>query len=1461
MSRAHLRGVALINWKGCFFQHYELDRHVTALEGANGAGKTTVMIGVYVALLPDLSLLSFANASDREGRHGDDRGIWGRLGEHPSAWSVLDVATPDGARLLAGVRLERRAQPKLTLDTFLVHDLDASVPLDAMFLEREGEDEIVAGQLADVERLAAPFGGRMERPAGPGAYLGRLFDLGVTPLRMEHQSERWRLNQMLQTSMYGGISNSIQTSLRDYLLSNDETLRSHVGRMRENLETCRQTRLAIERAREKHDSIEGIYRAAHEMLKAGVHAVRLRFAELRTLADASRRSHREAQRAFAGAQSAAEAARQAMLGASERLERCTRDLETAEKSLERHTRAHELGRQIADRTSELANARKVEAAAAQTRSEAERACSLARQERDALHAQRADVAARLADLQAAWEDIGRKVGLFREAGRRLADAQTVVPGIGAGHAAEALAHCERAFGEAREVELIANRDLELAQSRRARFDRVLAALTRVSGERVGVPEAADLARRTIDRLGRLEHEAARLEELGKERAEAAGCASAQRDVRERVRALGDIHSAAALHRAFEATGAALTDAKGREIEAAAEQRIAENDAAALALEIAAREADLATHGRARAAARTLAERTRVPVDSAADARTLRDTLRSRLLNAERERERVDAARRDELERVADLEQGGDETADVLQALCDEVGGELLTVGYEDVPVDVAPAVEARLGPLRAALVVDDVPAVAAALVKARRRPDTVWLMESIGAPLPEGEAVGDSLLVPAGDAWRLTRLPERPLVGRAARMREIQRHAAEAARHTQLLEAIEGEVAQTSADLQAAEALVEQAPWLDTPDPAPILAELRARRQSAEGRAREARLGRERSRNEVQALGPRFDALKQALPRAALLDPPDHAEMAERLRKQIEAARRMRDELARVAADAEVLRSSFVDLLHPPPDEDALEALRQRADLAREEMNREGRTGQRLRALLEAEPWFAFADLVPKLEAEESALAGLRTEERAIEASVRNAERAVSACDNARDEAVEEHQNAQGEVTALTSILERLRGELAGTDADSSAAALEEAGRLARESRRLRDEASVGRDEAFRESTETALRAEQAKRDGLTARTKRRDDVRAVRPAWLRWLHLRREVASTLTQVLSAEVARRFDEMGNANASSHAVTQLRLLQERLGRSRDAADVLTSVRAVVGPDAEGDSTRAHVYLQVWRHVRRLLEQMIPRDIVQADDPVDALERLARHLLELNARLRRDEEAFRQRSDTVANSITNRIRKAEADIRRINDALRARARFGSIRGVQINVERIEAMARLLDGLREQLDLFNQAASLEEAMEELYRQVGGGRARGDELLDYRNYLRLTIQVQRQGNDRWETAAPSRLSTGEAIGVGSSVLVVVQEAWERAASLLRGRALNASLRFLFLDEATRLDSDSLSTLIDFCEQMELQLLLAAPAVGRARRGLTYRLVRKHDETGRDVVVARGFRGLLAPA
>ena len=96
------------------------------------------------------------------------------------------------------------------------------------------------------------------------------------------------------------------------------------------------------------------------------------------------------------------------------------------------------------------------------------------------------------------------------------------------------------------------------------------------------------------------------------------------------------------------------------------------------------------------------------------------------------------------------------------------------------------------------------------------------------------------------------------------------------------------------------------------------------------------------------------------------------------------------------------------------------------------------------------------------------------------------------------------------------------------------------------------------------------------------------------------------------------------------------------------------------------------------------------------------------------------------------------------------------------------------------------------------------------------------------------------WEPASPTRLSTGEAIGVGAALMMVILTEWERDGNLLRGKRDGGSLRFLFLDEANRLSQDNLGVLFDLCQNLDLQLLIAAPEVAKAEGNTTYRLIRR---------------------
>ena len=165
-------------------------------------------------------------------------------------------------------------------------------------------------------------------------------------------------------------------------------------------------------------------------------------------------------------------------------------------------------------------------------------------------------------------------------------------------------------------------------------------------------------------------------------------------------------------------------------------------------------------------------------------------------------------------------------------------------------------------------------------------------------------------------------------------------------------------------------------------------------------------------------------------------------------------------------------------------------------------------------------------------------------------------------------------------------------------------------------------------------------------------------------------------------------------------------------------------------------------------------------------------------------------------------------------------------------------------------------------NSRLTFSEAMAKLFQRVNphidmGQRSpqvMGEELLDYRNYLEMGVEVNR-GSEGWLQAESGALSTGEAIGTGQSILLMVVQSWEEESRRLRSKDI-VPCRLLFLDEAARLDAKSIATLFELCDRLNMQLLIAAPENISPEKGTTYKLVRKvfKDHEHVHVVGLRGF-------
>jgi chromosome partition protein MukB len=242
--------------------------------------------------------------------------------------------------------------------------------------------------------------------------------------------------------------------------------------------------------------------------------------------------------------------------------------------------------------------------------------------------------------------------------------------------------------------------------------------------------------------------------------------------------------------------------------------------------------------------------------------------------------------------------------------------------------------------------------------------------------------------------------------------------------------------------------------------------------------------------------------------------------------------------------------------------------------------------------------------------------------------------------------------------------------------------------------------------------------------------------------------------------------------------------ELRSMSDKaLGALRLAVSDNEHLRDVLrlSEDPKRPERKIQFYIAVYQHLRERIRQ----DIIRTDDPVEAIEQMEIELGRLTEELTAREQKLAISSKSVANIIRKTIQREQNRIRMLNQGLQA-VSFGQVKSVRLNVNVREAHATLLDVLSEQQeqhqDLFNSnRLTFSEALAKLYQRLNpqidmGQRTPqtiGEELLDYRNYLELEVEVFR-GSDGWLRAESGALSTGEAIGTGMSILVMVVQSWE---------------------------------------------------------------------------------------
>lgn len=1469
IERGKFRSLTLINWNGFFARTFDLDELVTTLSGGNGAGKSTTMAAFVTALIPDLTLLHFRNTTEAGATSGSrDKGLHGKL-KAGVCYSTLDVINSRHQRVVVGVRLQQVAgrDRKVDIKPFAIQGLPASIQPTQLLTETLNERQARVLSLQELkDKVEAIEGVQFKQFNSITDYHSLMFDLGIVARRLRSASDRSKYYRLIEASLYGGISSAITRSLRDYLLPENGGVRKAFQDMEAALRENRMTLEAIRVTQSDRDLFKHLiseatdYVAADYMRHANERRIHLdKGLEFRRELHLSRKQLAAEQ--FKHVDMAGELAEHS--GAEGDLEMdyqaASDHLNLVQTAIRQQEKIERYESDLDELQMRLEEQNEIVAQAHEQQEENEARAEAAELEVDELKSQ-------LADYQQALDVQQTRAIQYQQALQALERARAVchLPDLTADSADEWLETFQAKEQEATEKLLTLEQKMSVAQTAHSQFEHAYQLVTAISGP-VSRSEAWEAARELLRDSNNQRHLAeqvqplrTRLNELEQRLREQQ---EAERLLAEFCKRQGkqfDPEDLETLHAELEERIATLQHG----VSEAGEQRVSlrqEHE------QIQARVKRLSARAPIWLAAQTslnqLCEQSNEAFESSQHVTEYMQQLLERERDVTVERDEVGGRKRAIDEEIERLSQPGGAEDSRLNALAERFGGVLLSEIYDDISLDDAPYFSALYGPSRHAIVVPDLSLVREQLENLEDCPEDLYLIEGDPSSFDDSvftvEEMDAAVLVKTAERqWRYSRLPALPLFGRAARENRIESLHAERETLAERFATLSFDVQKSQRLHQAFSRFIGQHLGVAfDEDPEEEIRQLNVRRGEIERAISNHENDNQQQRQQFDLAKEGVAQLNRLLPRVSLLNDETLADRCDDIRERLmeaeEAARFIHQhgsQLAKLEAVAPVLQS----------DPEQFEQLKDDYQYAQQIQRDARQQAFALTEVVQRRAHFSYSDSAAMLDGNGDLNEKLRSRLEQAEAERTRSREALRSHAQQLSQFSQLMASLKSSFDTKKELLNDLHKELRdiGVRADTGA---EERARIRRDELHT----SLGNNRARRNQLEKALTYCEAEMNNLTRKLKQlersyfemREQVVTAKAGW----------CAVMRMVKDNGVERRLHRRELAYQTGD---ELRSMSDKaLGALRLAVADNEHLRDVLrlSEDPKRPERKIQFFVAVYQHLRERIRQ----DIIRTDDPVEAIEQMEIELGRLTEELTSREQKLAISSRSVANIIRKTIQREQNRIRMLNQGLQS-VSFGQVNSVRLNVNVREAHATLLSVLSEQheqhQDLFNSnRLSFSEALAKLYQRLNpqidmGQRTPqtiGEELLDYRNYLEMEVEVNR-GTDGWLRAESGALSTGEAIGTGMSILVMVVQSWEEESRRLRGKDISPC-RLLFLDEAARLDAKSIATLFELCERLEMQLIIAAPENISPEKGTTYKLVRKVFNNHEHVHVV-GLRGFAAP-
>lgn len=277
--------------------------------------------------------------------------------------------------------------------------------------------------------------------------------------------------------------------------------------------------------------------------------------------------------------------------------------------------------------------------------------------------------------------------------------------------------------------------------------------------------------------------------------------------------------------------------------------------------------------------------------------------------------------------------------------------------------------------------------------------------------------------------------------------------------------------------------------------------------------------------------------------------------------------------------------------------------------------------------------------------------------------------------------------------------------------------------------------------------------------------------------------------------------------------------------------------------------ETDPNNRLATLRLWPVLMEIVRERVSIDRAEIDGE-DLIQSMKEHRATLGSKLIAHQNEVRISARNLHATISSKAMTEKRKIDKLSK-LGENIAFGNVVGIRIVLSPRDDMLSVLEGFAGQL--FSEQKPVDVALKELFDAASGRQDgiqfTGDQLLDYRNYVDLSIEVCRKASG-WMPAAS--LSGGESIGCGLAVALILTRS-----IAARGEIKVDQISPLFaVDEAHRLDGPGHAVVVDFAKRENFQVIVAAPELTPSYSCILYALSRVFPpQVPHERLIVRGIK------